>query len=144
MAVAKEEAQRVMRALPAGVTWGSRLLRLAEVQGAVKLQWLEGITLDLFFPTRHYDRVVQARAEVHPFADAELPFVSATDLAILKATFDGGMDVAGKERDWTDLRLMFEAGTPDVPEVLRWVESLEGGDSANLAKLRSLVDRPQA
>ena len=102
--------------------------------------------MDLFFQTREYDEVVQTRCEVHPFADTELPFVSATDLAILKSTFDRGADEAGKERDWTDIRLMLEAGTPDVDETLKWVERLEGKDSDHLARLRALasdVTRPR-
>lgn len=118
-------------------------MKLAETQGAVKLRWFRGITVDLFFPTRDYDNLVQARAELHPFARTDLPFVSATDLAILKATCDRGPDIAGEERDWTDLRLMLEAGTPDVKETLRWVERLEEGDSPSLAKLRALVSESE-
>jgi predicted nucleotidyltransferase len=139
IAVSKDDSLRVFRALPSGVRWGSRLLRLAETTGAVKLRWFRGVTVDLFFRTNDYHRVVQERAETHPFADTELPFVSATDMTILKATFDRGMDKAGKERDWTDIRLMLEARTPDVREVMRWVERLEGKDSDNLATLRALV-----
>jgi hypothetical protein len=139
IAVATSEARRVFEALPVGIRWGSRLLKMAEVQGAVRLHWSGGVVVDLFFPTREYDRLVQQRAELYPFADTRLPFVSATDLAILKATFDRGTDVAGKERDWTDLRLMLEAGTPDIDDVLQWIERLQGRESPNLAKLRTLV-----
>ena len=138
IAVPKDDSLRVFRALPAGIKWGNRLLRLAEVTGAVKLRWLRAISVDLFFETKDFHKVIQERVETHPFADTELPFVSATDLTILKATFDRRTDKAGKERDWTDIRLMLEARTPDVREVMRWVERLEGRASDNLAKLRAL------
>jgi len=139
IAVPKDDSLRVLRALPAGVKWGDRLLRLAEVAGAVKLRWFRAISVDLFFQTRAYDKVIQERARTRPFADRKLPFVSATDLTILKATFDRGTDKAGKERDWTDIRLMLEARTPDVKDVMTWIERLEGTDSKNLVKLRALV-----
>ena len=139
IAVPKDDSLRVFQALPAGIKWGSRLLRLAETTGSVKLRWFRAITVDLFFQTTDYHKVIQERAQTHPFADTELPYVSATDLTILKATFDRGSDKAGKERDWTDIRLMLEARTPDVGEVMKWVERLDGRESDNLAKLRSLA-----
>lgn len=144
VAVPREDALRVFRALPAGVRWGNRLVRMAEVRGAVKLRAFRGIAVDLFFPTSGHHDVLQSRSEVHPFADSRLPFVSATDLVVLKATSDRGSDLAGKERDRTDIRLMLEAGTPDVREALRWVEQLEGPGSDNLAKLRALVSEIEA
>jgi hypothetical protein len=139
IAVPKHDSLRVFRALPAGIKWGNRLLRVAEVTGAVKLRWFRAVSVDLFFETKDYHKVIQERAETRPFADTELPFVTATDLTILKATFERGTDKAGKERDWTDIRLMLEARTPDVREVMRWIERLEGKDSDNLAKFRSLA-----
>ena len=135
------QAKEVFHSLPLGIKWNERLLRLAEVQGSVRLTWFRGIKVDLFFRCRDYDDIVNTRSELKRFAGIDIPIVAATDLAILKSTFDRGSDIAGKERDWTDIRLMLEAQTVDVKESLKWVAHLSGSESANYQKLATLVSQ---
>lgn len=118
--------QEVFRSLPAGIKWDSRSIRIAEIQGAVKLRWVRGIPVDLFFATNEYHQLVLDRAELYEFDGVPMKFVTATDLTVLKATFDRGGDITGKERDWLDIRSMLDAGTVDVDEATRWLERIPG------------------
>lgn len=128
----------VFRALPSGLRWDQRSVRMAEVTGAVKLPWVQGIPVDLFFPLDDYHQVALGRAELHRFSGTIMKFVTATDLTILKATFDRGMDVSGKLRDWLDVRLMLEAGTVDCSEAERWISEIAGRGSPELTAFLDL------
>lgn len=130
----------VLRSLPAGVRWGPKQARTAEVLGAVKLRWVRGIPVDLFFPVDDLARVALERAETHVFAGSAMKFVTATDLAVLKATFDRGTDRTGKERDWLDIRAMLQAGTVDVAEATRWIRRAAPHRGAELARFTALIE----
>ena len=129
----------VFRALPADVRWSARSVRMAQVSGAVKLRWVRGIPVDLFFPVDDYHRVILARAEHYPFLGVSLPFVSATDLAVLKATFDRGRDVSGKQQDWVDIRRMLEADSVDTQEAMRRIAQLAGATSPEIRQFMDVA-----
>jgi hypothetical protein len=139
VSASSKKVSDVFRALPAGVKGDGRSVKIAETTGAVKLRWFRGISVNLFFPTNDFLRLALNRAETHRYQGVGLPFITATDLTVLKATFNRGTDIGGKEKDWLDIRMMLEAGTPDVKDAMAWIERLEGPNSSALQKLSALA-----
>ncbi|NNN18918.1 MAG: hypothetical protein HKL84_03595 [Acidimicrobiaceae bacterium] len=119
VALGKQEVLRAFQSLPIQVRWGTRQLRIAEIEGEVKLRWMRQNSVDLFFATHEFHGVAHSRAETVPFATSQIPILSATDLTVFKAKF-------GRDQDWVDIKEMLKAGTVDTAEALRWVARLVG------------------
>lgn len=114
------DVERVFSALPAPVVVGSADAEKVRKDDQVRLWW--GRTpIDLFFRASPFHDGVAARTVPHSFASAELPFLSADDLAIFKALFD-------RPKDWIDIEAMIDAGAIDLPGVVDTLRSLVGDD----------------
>ncbi|EQD49108.1 hypothetical protein B2A_07757, partial [mine drainage metagenome] len=49
IAVGKDDAKRVLRALPAQVKWKMNVIGIAQASGQARVRWLKGTLIDLFF-----------------------------------------------------------------------------------------------
>lgn len=96
------------------------------------------VALDLFFSIdEHYDEIA-GRVVTHPFGrpPADLPFLSAEDLALFKLSF-------GRDKDWVDLGNM-AASQPDLDlsYIERQLVGLRGPRMyPRIARLRDMVRR---
>ena len=125
-----DEVDRVLAALPAGVTWTPDDIARIERDGQARLWW-DTTPVDVFFNTTEFHARAAERARWEPFLGEELPFLACRDLAVFKAFFD-------RTKDWADLEAMAEAGALDVEAVLGVLARYLGGDDPRVSRLRSL------
>lgn len=128
IALSTQRVLEVFKSLPAQVRWDARQVRIAEVQGEVKLRWMRQNSVDLFFATHEFHRMVHSRVELVPFAANQIPVLSATDLTVFKAKL-------GRGQDLVDIEEMLRADAVDIDEALHWVGELLGTTSKNYADL---------
>jgi hypothetical protein len=136
--VAATKAERVLRALPDGVTQPDGAAETIAHDGQIRLWWDE-VPVDLFFDyvPVHADAARNRRRV--PFAGTRIPVLGPTELAVFKVVFD-------RTRDWADIEAMLAAGTLDVEAVRAELTTLlEVGDE-RLTRLDETVRRagPQA
>lgn len=121
-------------ALPATVQWVPSELAQARSNEQVRIWW--GRTpIDLFFRASAFHDAVAARAELHPFGDELLPFLSAGDLCVFKALFD-------RPKDWIDIASMAQAGSLDVGLAVSELRALIGDDQ-RVRRLSALEASPR-
>lgn len=135
---AADAPRHVLEALPAGVRWSEAEVTRIQRDGQVRLWWGEppaATPVDLFFPQHELHAAAAAGAVRRPFAGKELPFLSATHLAVFKSLF-------ARPKDWLDIEAMVRAGTVNVAEVRRWLVELVGADDErHLAPFDATVQR---
>jgi len=128
------DADLVLAALaahaPADAAARGRLL----ADGQVRL-WFDRTPVDVFLDTTPFHQEIESRIRSEPFAGADLPFLSCTDLAVFKAFFD-------RSRDWADLEEMLDAGGLDVDAVLGVLTRYLGGADHRVDRLRRLAGPP--
>jgi len=129
--VPTEEIDRVLEALPEGVTVDAGARAQLDREGQARLWW-EQTPVDVFFNTTAFHEAVASRARVEAFAGEQVPFLSCRDLAVFKAFFD-------RTKDWADLEEMHAAGTLDVAAVLGVLALHLGGDDPRIDRLRDLA-----
>ncbi|MGH9091118.1 MAG: hypothetical protein ACRDZR_07050 [Acidimicrobiales bacterium] len=131
-----DDAERVFRALPPGITVRPGDAEAVCRDGQVRLRWGD-TPVDLFFSTVHFHDVATTRTRDVPFEQGSIPVLSATDLVVCKALY-------GRGKDWVDIEAMRDAGTVDAPEALRWVAALVGPDHPHYRRLFEIVTTPAA
>ena len=103
--------------------------------GQVRLWW-DRNPVDLFFSYDPFHDAARDATRTVPFADTEIPVLSADHLLVCKAIFD-------RPKDWVDIDAMVAWGTPlDRDEVLRWTADLLGAHSHQHARLDVLLGGP--
>lgn len=120
---------------PLGIACASDATRrLVERDGQARVMW-DATPLDLFFAyDPFHDAAAAARRQV-PFADANIPILSAEHLAVCKVVFD-------RPKDWVDIAAMLELGTRlDAPEVMRWVGRIAGDEDPRYRRIAELLTR---
>ena len=123
------DARAALSALPIGVAWADSDIASIEQNDQVRLWW--GRTpIDLFFRASSFHDDVARRTNFLPFADSELPFLSANDLAVFKSLFD-------RPKDWLDIAAMAESGALG-PAATSTLESLIGVDD-RVERLRQVI-----
>ncbi len=121
ISVESADVLRVFHALPVSVSLAEGDAERVRREDQVRLWW--GRTpVDLFFQASSFHVGVADRSVLHPFGVAELPFLSANDLAVFKALFD-------RPKDWLDIEAMLAAGAVDRQWVVATLESLLGDDA---------------
>ncbi len=114
------DVAKVFAALPVSVAFGPADADKVTADEQVRLWW--GRTpIDLFFRASAFHDGVATRSVYHSFADRQLPFLSAADLAVFKALFD-------RPKDWIDIEAMIDAASVDVMGVVKTLRSLVGDD----------------
>jgi hypothetical protein len=115
------KAERVLRALPAGVARPDGAAERIARDGQIRLWWDE-VPVDLFFDYApvHADAARNRRRV--PFAGTRIPVLGPTELAVFKTMFD-------RTRDWADIEAMLAAGTLDLEAVRAELTTLlDAGD----------------
>jgi hypothetical protein len=106
---------------------------LVERDGQVRVMW-EHTPIDLFFSyDPFHDAAAKARRRV-PFADGEIPVLSAEHLVVCKAVFNRG-------KDWVDIDSLLEQTTIDSAEVMRWVGRIAGDADPRFERIAAVLSR---
>ncbi len=131
--VGRDRAADVADALPKGVGRGDADVLALARDGQVRVWW-GGTPIDLFLDTTPFHEQLALRTHPEPFAGADVPFLSCSDLAVFKAFFD-------RTRDWADIEEMWAAGTLDREHVLGVLVEYLGPDDARIERLRAFPGR---
>jgi hypothetical protein len=124
--VPKAAYERVVRALPAEVTWTEDDLAKLERDGQARLWWGESpVDLFLDYAPVHADAARHHR--LARFYGKDVPMLGPVELAVFKAVFD-------RTKDWADIEAMIAAETLDVDAVREKVREMLGDDE-RLARL---------
>ena len=129
--VGVDQAERVLRALPAGTVWTEDDLRLLQRDGQVRVH-LDDVPVDVFLNTDEFHEEAASAVRDVPFADRTIHVLDPDHLAVFKVFFD-------RTKDWADLEAMVAAGSTHTDVVLRTVAELLGDDDHRVARLRTLV-----
>lgn len=96
---------------------------------------LDGTPLDLFFAYDPFHHAVAKDSRRVPFADVEIPVLSATHLTVCKAVFS-------RPKDWVDIDAMLDHDAPiDLAEVMRWVGRIAGDTDARYRRVAAVLSR---
>jgi hypothetical protein len=127
------DAERVLgplRVLGADVTAAD--LQRIDHDGQGRVRW-QGTPVDLFFAYDPFHDAAAAATRRVPFADAEIPILSAEHLIVCKVVFN-------RSKDWVDIEAMIAAATGiDVAEVLRWVGRIAGDEDPRYERIVALL-----
>ena len=93
--------------------------------------WWGSTPVDLFLNTTAFHDQAAFRAQLHPFAGRELPFLDCADLAVFKVFFN-------RTKDWADLEEMAAAGTLELDRVIGVIVHYLGTDDERIERLRQL------
>jgi len=129
--VGPEQARAVVAALPEDVDWSDDDVALLHRDGQVRLWW-EATPIDVFLSTTEFHVAAETRTRVERFADADVPFLSCSDLAVFKAFFN-------RTKDWADLEEMVALGSLDADRTLGVLVRYLGVDDERVDRLRSLL-----
>lgn len=130
ISVPTERAAEVLDALRAIAPSDVSHLQLLVADGQVRL--MSGrYPVDVFLAVHEFHEDARTGVVVRPFADTELPYVSATHLCVLKALFN-------RSKDWTDIEAMVRHGSVDVPRAIGWLVTLVGDDDDRPSRIRAL------
>jgi hypothetical protein len=130
------QAEHVLGVLaPIGVERGAASAAAIRERGQVRVRW-ERTPIDLFFAYDPlHDRCLE-RARTVPFGEeAEIPILSAEDLAVFKVIFD-------RPKDWHDLAEMLYAQAErfDAAYAFAWLRRILEPDDPRLARFAELVE----
>lgn len=95
--------------------------------------WWDRTPIDLFFNTTEFHERAAARVRHVPFADATIPVLDCTTLAVFKAFFN-------RTKDWADLEAMVAAESFNVDVVAAELDQHLGADDPRIVRLLSLLD----
>jgi hypothetical protein len=100
--------------------------------GQIRLWW-DRNPVDLFFSYDPFHDAARDATRTVPFADTEIPVLSADHLVVCKAIFD-------RPKDWVDIDAVLAAGAPvDAGEVLRWVGRIAGPEDPRFTRLARVL-----
>jgi hypothetical protein len=126
-----EEAERVLQALPAGVSVPGGTAETIARDGQVRLWWDE-TPVDLFLDYAPVHADAAAHRRTVPFEGAEIPVLGPVELAVFKVMFD-------RLRDWGDIEEMLRSGTLDVAAVRGSLATMLAPDDHRFARLDELA-----
>lgn len=131
--LAPAEAEPVLGALShLGVSVSESDRAAIERDGQARLDW-DGSYLDVFFATLELHREMATSSHEVAFGPVHIPILSPEHLIVCKAVFD-------RPKDWVDIEEIVSWGTEvDGASVLRWIDELLGGDSAQHERLVGLL-----
>ena len=130
ISVIKEDADVVIAALSGIVVATSEQITLLKRDAQVRLM-VGQYPLDIFLAAHEFHEEMRLMSAVRPFGGAELPYISATHLTILKAMFN-------RNKDWVDIEAMLRHGSVDVQRAIGWLVTLLGPDEEAPARIRAL------
>jgi hypothetical protein len=127
------KAERVLRALPTGVSQPEGAAETIARDAQIRLWWDE-VPVDLFFDyvPIHADAARNRRRV--PFAGTQIPVLGPAELAVFKVMFD-------RTQDWADVEAMLAAGMLDVEAVRAELTTLLDVGDERFARLDEAVRR---
>ncbi len=129
-----DNAERALRALPAGVEVTEELIKVAERDGQTRLDWA-GTPIDIFLDSHPFHEAVAEGVVWVPLEDREVPVLDCASLVVFKAVFD-------RTKDWADIEAVVEC-TPAHGEVAATaLAELVGDDDPTHQRLRSVLANP--
>lgn len=129
--VPKDQADRVLEAMPDGVVATADDLAAIAADGQARLWW--GATpVDVFFNTTAFHEDAARRSRIEAFGGAKVPFLACRDLAVFKAFFN-------RTRDWADLEDMAATETLDGEAVLGVLVHYLGTNDQRVDRFRAMV-----
>ena len=130
--VGKEGIQRVLDALPEGISWNRSDVKRLQRDLQHRLWWQQ-TPLDVFFNSTDFHHGLLDRIHWEDFAGTKVPFLSCQDLAVFKVFFD-------RTKDWADLEAMQEAGTLDHSFVASVIGHYLGEDDPRLVRPQRIAN----
>jgi len=131
--VPADRAERVLRALPAGISQPDDAAGTIARDAQIRLWWDE-VPVDLFFDyvPIHADAARNRRRV--PFAGTRVPVLGPTELAVFKVMFD-------RTQDWADIEAMLAAGTLDLEAVRSELRTLLDPGDERFGRIDDAVRR---
>jgi hypothetical protein len=129
-----DAASRVLDPLAElGVSIGGEARSLAERDGQVRVWW-EHTPVDLFFSYDPLHESAMRRIRRVPFADRNIPVLSAGDLVIFKVIFD-------RSKDWRDIAEVLASQGPrfEAAYAREWLAKILDEDDPRRRKLEDLL-----
>ena len=115
-----------------GVEMTPEAAELTERDGQVRVWWND-TPVDLFFAYDAFHHAAAKARQTVPFADGEIPILSAEHLMVCKVVFNRG-------KDWVDIDAMRTlGGSIDTAEVLRWVGRIAGDEDPRYERIAALL-----
>jgi hypothetical protein len=131
--VAPADCERVLAALPEGVSYEKSDVEALKRAGQRRLWWND-TPVDFFFSHLPiHDDAARHRRTV-PFEGEQIPVLGPVELAVFKAMFD-------RTRDWADIEEMLTAQTLDVDALRAQLIRLVGDDDQRLVRLNDALER---
>lgn len=125
------QSEAVVHALPKGVTVRPGDLAVLARDGQVRLFW-ERTPVDLFLNVHEFHDAVATRVRIVPLEGIDIPVLDCVGLSVFKAMFN-------RDKDWTDIKAMFHAGTLEGSAAVGWLERILGSDHDITMRLAALV-----
>jgi hypothetical protein len=131
--VPAENASRVLRALPAGISQPDGTEDTIVRDGQIRLWW-DDTPVDLFFDSVPVHEDAARNRRTVPFEGTRIAVLGPTELAVFKAMF-------GRTQDWADIEAMVSAERLDVDAVRATLRGLVDANDERFARLDDAVRR---
>jgi len=129
-----DNAERALRALPAGVKVTEELIEAAQRDGQTRLKWA-GTPIDVFLDNHPFHEAVAKGVVWVPLEDREVPVLGCASLVVFKALFD-------RTKDWADIEAVVECTPAHGEAAASALAELVGDDDPTLQRLRSVLANP--
>lgn len=128
------EAERALRALPAGIRVTNGLIEAAKRDGQTRLDWA-GTPIDIFLDNHPFHEVVAEGVVWVPLEDRDVPVLDCASLVVFKAVFD-------RTKDWADIEAVVECTPAHGEAAATALAELVGDDDPTHRRLRSVLANP--
>lgn len=128
------DAERALRALPAGVEVTEELIETVQRDGQARLKWA-GTPIDVFLDNHPFHGAVAEGVVWVPLEDREVPVIGCSSLVVFKALFD-------RTKDWADIEAVVECTPADGEVAAKALAELVGDDDPTHQRLRSVLANP--
>lgn len=129
ISIRQDDAQKVVDALSGLIEATPAQVEMLKRDGQVRLI-VGRYPIDIFLAVHEFHDEMQTMSAMRPFGKVELPYISATHLAVLKALFD-------RPKDWIDIMEMMKHKSVDVQRAIGWLASMTSERDERTARFRA-------
>jgi hypothetical protein len=126
------DAERVLKALPAGVRVDAEDVQRVKRDGQTRLFW-DGVPIDVFLNNLPLHKEVALAVVWVPMEGREAPVLDCASLVLFKSFFD-------RTKDWGDIEAVAMATPEDIEAAARTLASLVGEDDEAYRRLAKIRD----